>query len=127
MKKAMASSSRKGGKDLCTRIPRKRMLDVKQLVAVDDVRSIGNRKADKWNWSTAMDRIEGDLKLYKGLVDVIVSLVKEEGDEEEASCSKIPMNLISYMIKLKFDEDNFLTSEHILFIYIGFVSYTTTV
>ena len=108
----MASCSKSGGKDLYTRIPRKRMIHVKQFSVTDNVRSIGDRRADKWNGSTAMDRIEVDLKLYKGLVDLIVLMVKEEGEEEEASCSKLSISLLSYMIKLKFDDDKFLSSKY---------------
>ena len=120
----MASCSKIGGKDLYNRIPRKRMVDIKQLRVIDDIRSIGDRKVDNWNGSTATDRIEADLRLYKGIVDLMFSMFKEEG--EEASCSKIPISLMSYMIKLKFDDDNFLSSKYNHIIYIGFVgSYLT--
>ena len=122
----MASCSKIGGKDLYNGIPRKRMVDIKQLRVIDDIRSIGDRKVDKWNGSTATDRIEADLRLYKGIVDLMFSMFKEEGEEEEASCSKIPISLMSYMIKLKFDDDNFLSSKYNHIIYIGFVgSYLT--
>ena len=88
------------------------MVDIKQLRVIDD------RRVDKWNGSTATDRIEADLRLYKGIVDLMFSMFKEEGEEEEASCSKIPISLMSYTIKLKFDDDNFLSSKYNHIIYI---------
>ena len=111
-------------KELYTRLPRKRMVDVKQLRVIDDIRSIGDRKVDKWNRSTATDRIEADFKLYKGVIDFIFSLVKEEGEEEEAACSKVPIRLLAYMIRLKFDDDNFLSSKYYISLF-TWASYLT--
>ena len=125
----MACSSKISEKELYARLPRKRMVDVKQLRVID-IRSIGDRKVDKWNGSTATDRIEADFKLYKGVIDFIFSLVKEEGEEEEAACSKVSIRLLAYMIRSKFDDDDFLSSKYYIslfhIIYIGFVgSYLT--
>ena len=110
----MASSSRNvARKELHERIPRKRMLDVKEFKAVDVVRSIGDRKFDKWTTKSAMDRIDVDFKVFQGLTKLLLSLFKEDGEQEESSCAKIPTSLFAYMIKLKFDNDNFITSKYI--------------
>ena len=110
----MASSSRNiACKDLQERIPRKRMLDVKEFKAVDVVRSIGDRKFDKWTTKSAMDRIDVDFKVFQGLTKLLLSLFKEDGGEEESRCSKVPTSLFAYMIKLKFDDDNFITSKYV--------------
>ena len=101
----MASSSRK---DLRERIPRK---DVTEFNAVDVVRSIGDRKFDKWTAKSAMDRVEIDLKVFQGLTKLLLSLFKEDGEEEESNCLKVSTKLFAYMIKLKFDDDNFITSK----------------
>ena len=105
----MASSSRNiACKDLRERIPRKRMLDVTEFNAVDVVRSIGDRKFDKWIAKSAMDKVEIDLKVFQGLIKLLLSLFKEDGEEEESNCLKVSTKLL---IKLKLDDDNFITSK----------------
>ena len=109
----MACSSRNiAGKDhLRERIPYKRMLDVTEFNAVDVVRLTGDRKFDKWTATSAMDRVEIDLKVFQGLTKLLLSLFKEDGEEEESNCLKVSTKLFAYMIKLKFDDDNFITSK----------------
>ena len=110
----MASSSRNvASKELRERIPRKRMLDAKEYKAVDVVRSIQDRKFDKWTSKSAMDRIDVDFKVFQGLIRLLLSLFKEEGEEQESSCTKISISLFAYIIKLKFDDDNFITSKYV--------------
>ena len=113
----MASSSKVPAKDSHQlRIPRKRMIDVKEITVVDTVRSIGDRSRDKWNGSTAMDRIEADMKIYRGLTDLFLSLFKGDSEEEESTCSKLSISLLSYMIKQKFDDDIFIASKYMFII-----------
>ena len=88
------------------------MLDIKEFKAVDVVRSIGDRKFDKWTTKSAMDRIDVDFKVFQGLTKLLLLLFKEDGEQEESSCAKIPTSLFAYMIKLKFDNDNFITSKY---------------
>ena len=104
------ASSKVPVEDSHSRIPRKRMIDVKEITVIDTVRSIGNRSCDKWNGSTAMDRIEGDIKIYCGLTDLFLSMFK--GDE--STCSKVSISLLSYIIKKKkkFDDDIFIASKY---------------
>ena len=58
-----------------SRIPRKRMIDTKNITVVDTVRSIGDRSCDRWNGNTAMDRIEADINIYRVLTEVFLSNV----------------------------------------------------
>ena len=53
------------------------MLDVKEFKAVDVVRSIGDRKFNKWTTKSAMDRIDVDFKVFQGLTKLLLSLFKE--------------------------------------------------
>ena len=98
--------------DELSRIPRKRMVDTKVMTVVDTVRSVGNRSFDKWNGNTAMDRIEADMKIYRGMTDVFFSLFKEDNEEESAKCSKSSVSLLAFMIKQKFDDDTFIASKY---------------
>ena len=86
------------------------MLDAKEYKAVDVVRSIQDRKFDKWTSKSAMDRIDVDFKVFQGLIRLLLSLFKEEGEEQE---SKISISLFAYIIKSKFDDDNFITSKYV--------------
>ena len=116
----MASSSQVQHQQ--SRIPRKRMIDVREITVIDTVRSIGDRLCDKWNGSKAMDRIEADIKIYCGITDLFLSLFKGDSEEEEAKCSKFSISLLSYMIKQKFDNDIFIASKYMfnnIYIYIG--------
>ena len=95
-----------------SRIPRKRMIDTKKITVVDTVRSIGDRSCDKWSGNTAIDRIEADMKIYRGLTELFISLFKEDSEEEEIKCSKLLISLLSYVIKQKFDDDIFIASKY---------------
>ena len=106
------ASSKVPVEDSHSRIPRKRMIDVKEITVIDMVRSIGNRSCDKWNGSTAMDRIEGDIKIYRGLTDLFLSMFKGDSEEDESTCSKVSISLLSYIIKQKFDDDIFIASKY---------------
>ena len=108
MKMASALSSKTASKDLQERIPRKRILDDKEYNVMDVVRSIEDRKCDKWTSKSAMDRLEVDYQVFQGLTKFLLSLFKENDKEEESSCSKIS---IAYVIKSKFDDDDFITSK----------------
>ena len=113
----MASSSKVPVKDDShSRIPRKRMIDVKEIMVIDTVRSIGDRSCDKWNGSTAMDRIEADMKIYRGLTNLFISLFKGDNEEEESTCSKVSISLLLYIIKQKFDDDIFIASKYMFII-----------
>ena len=105
-----------------SRIPRKRMIDVKKITVVDTVRSIGDRSCDKWNGNTAMDRIEADINIYHGLTELFLSMFKGDSSEEESTCSKCSISLLAYMMKQKFDDDIFIASKYTfnnISIYIG--------
>ena len=104
----MASSS----SDDDSRIPRKRMIDIKKITVVDTVRSIGDRSCDKWNGNTAMDRIEGDINIYRGLIELSFSMFKGDSEEEESKCSKVSISLLACMMKQKFDDDTFIASKY---------------
>ena len=107
----MASSSSSSSDDYSSRIPRKRMIDTKNITVVDTVRSIGDRSCDRWSGNTAMDRVEADVNIYRGLSEVFLSIFK--GDEEESStCSKTSISLLAYAIKQKFDDDVFIASKY---------------
>ena len=96
-----------------SRIPRKRMIDTKTITVVDTVRSIGDRSLDKWSGNTAMDRIEADMKIYREITDLILSLSKEDSEGESSSkCSKAFSSLLAYAVKQKFDDDTFISSKY---------------
>ena len=96
-----------------SRIPRKRMIDTKNIMVVDTVRSIGDRSCDRWNGNTAMDRVEADVNIYRGLSEVFLSIFKGDSEEEESStCSKTSISLLAYAIKQKFDDDVFIASKY---------------
>ena len=105
----MASSSSSSDD---SRIPRKRMIDTKNIMVVDTVKSIGDRSCDKWSGNTAMDRIEADTNIYHGLIDVLLSMFKGDNSEEESKCSKASISLLAYAIKKKFDDDMFISSKY---------------
>ena len=94
------------------RIPRKRMMDTKSITVVDTVRSTGDRSSDKWNGNTAMDRVETDINIYRGLTDLFISLFKEDSEEELSKCSKASISLLAFVIKQKFDDDVFIASKY---------------
>ena len=106
-----------------SRIPRKRMVDTESITVVDTVRSIRDRSFDKWNGNTAMDRIEADLNIYRGLTEVLLSMFKggdSEEEEESSKCSKASISLLACAIKKKFDDDTFISSKYMfnnIFIY----------
>ena len=107
----MAASSSSSSDD--SRIPRKRMIDMKRITVVDTVRSIGDRSCDSWNGNTAMDRIEADMSIYHVLTEVLLSMFKGDSEEEEESkCSKTSISLLAYAIKQKFDDDVFIASKY---------------
>ena len=115
----MASSS---SSDDDSRIPRKRMIDMKKITVVDTVRSIGDRSCDKWNGNTAMDRVEADINIYRNLTELFLSMFKGDSSEEESTCSKWSISLLAYTIKQKFDDDTFIASKYTfnnISIYIG--------
>ena len=107
----MASSSSSSAHE--SRIPRKRMIDSKTIMAVDTVRSVGDRSLDKWSGNTAMDRIEADMEIYREIAGLILSLSKEDSEGEESSKrSKAFISLLAYMVKQKFDDDAFIASKY---------------
>ena len=106
-----------------SRIPRKRMIDTKKITVVNTVRSIGHRSCDRWNGNTAMDRIETDINIYRGITELFISMYNGDSSEEESStCSKCPISLLAYTMKQKFDDDIFIASNYTfnnISIYIG--------
>ena len=106
----MASSS----SDDDSRIPRKRMIGTKNITVVDTVRSIGDRSCDRWSGNTAMDRVEADVNIYRGLSEVFLSIFKggDSEKEESSTCSKMSISLLAFAIKQKFDDDVFIASKY---------------
>ena len=104
----MASSSSSDD----SRIPRKRMIDTKNITVVDTVRSIGDRSCDRWSGNTAMDRVEADVNIYRGLSEVFLAIFKGDSEEESSTCSKTSISLLAYAIKQKFDDDVFIASKY---------------
>ena len=89
------------------------MIDTKTITVVDTVRSIGDRSFDKWSGNTAMDRIEADMEIYRKITDLILSLSKEDSEEESSSKhSKASISLLAYMVKQKFDDGTFIASKY---------------
>ena len=89
------------------------MIDTKAITVVDTVRSVGDRSLDKWSGNTAMDRIEADMKIYREIADLILSLSKEDSEGEHSSKrSKAFISLLAYMVKQKFDDDAFIASKY---------------
>ena len=53
------------------------------------------------------------MSILEGLIRLLLSLFKEEGEEQGSSCTKISISLFAYIIKSKFDDDNFITSKYV--------------
>ena len=86
---------------------------MKTITVSDTVRSVGNRAFDRWSGNTAMDRVEADLNIYRGITELFFSLFKEDSEEESsAKCAKSSISLVAYMVKQKFDNDAFIASKY---------------
>ena len=89
------------------------------------IKSIINRKCDKWSLQNAYKRVKFDLNISRCFMGVLLSLFKgdlekiyKELNQVKSNCDIKLVAMLATMIKDKFTDDKFLTGENrILFVH----------
>ena len=95
------------------RVPRKKMSVNKKLFRVStEVRSVLQRKHNKWSPVRAFDRVGKDLNIFYKMCKVFLTFLKKFGqDDDLASCDGRVVKIFADMVKKSLHDDGFVSGE----------------
>ena len=98
------------------RLPRRTMETKKVYSFSTEVKSVLDRKHDKWSVPTAFERVKFDLNVLTTLCRLLMHFFREDSDNNgsKAACSQCTVAMFATLMKKAFKDDDFISGMYFL-------------